>query len=226
MGTEIGSPYITMKGVPYPVLGVSDEGDTKMMYPGEDYKFKGNKVTEYPMAQDGWVQRAANANLSFWEKCRLASSADNGVGGRMVGGSDRSPKYKNAYEEISDIKAYEKDERKAFEKSRPQDVDIADWVAVNRDASRMNALLRNPDYEKYTDEQGVLKPEYQSVATRFDPYYLYYKPAFSGKKEVSPIDILEYQKSQPGGLAGYKELVNRRYMPEKKKQGGWLEKYK
>ena len=51
--TEIDSPYITMKGVPYPVLGISDEGDTKMMYPEEDYKFIGNKVTEYPMAKNG-----------------------------------------------------------------------------------------------------------------------------------------------------------------------------
>ena len=51
--TEIGSNNITMQGVPYPVLGISDTGDTQMMQPNQDYKFKGNKVTEYPMAQDG-----------------------------------------------------------------------------------------------------------------------------------------------------------------------------
>ena len=51
--TEIGSNRITMQGVPYPVLGISDLGDTQMMYPGEEYKFKGKKVTEFPMAQDG-----------------------------------------------------------------------------------------------------------------------------------------------------------------------------
>ena len=51
--TEIGSNDITMQGVDYPVLGVSDTGDTQMMQPGENYKFKGKKVTEYPMAQDG-----------------------------------------------------------------------------------------------------------------------------------------------------------------------------
>jgi hypothetical protein len=54
--TEIGSNQITMKGVPYPVLGVSDEGDTKMMYPGEDYKFKGKKVTEYPVKKN-WLDK-------------------------------------------------------------------------------------------------------------------------------------------------------------------------
>jgi hypothetical protein len=51
--TEIGSNQITMQGVPYPVLGVSDEGDVQMMYPEEDYEFIGNTVTEYPMAQNG-----------------------------------------------------------------------------------------------------------------------------------------------------------------------------
>ena len=51
--TEIGSNQITMQGVPYPVLGVSDEGDVQMMYPEEEYKFKGKKVTEFPMAKNG-----------------------------------------------------------------------------------------------------------------------------------------------------------------------------
>ena len=51
--TEIGSNQITMEGVPYDVLGVSDTGDTKLMKPGKNYKFKGKNVTEYPMAQDG-----------------------------------------------------------------------------------------------------------------------------------------------------------------------------
>ena len=51
--TEIGSNQITMEGVPYPVLGISDTGDTKLMKPGKNYKFKGKKVTEYPMAKNG-----------------------------------------------------------------------------------------------------------------------------------------------------------------------------
>lgn len=51
--TEINSNDITMQGVPYPVLGISDTGDTKLMQPGKDYKFKGKKVIEYPLAKDG-----------------------------------------------------------------------------------------------------------------------------------------------------------------------------
>ena len=56
--TEIGSPDITMQGVDYPVLGISDTGDTQMMYPDQDYKFDGEKVTEYPMAKNGgWLDK-------------------------------------------------------------------------------------------------------------------------------------------------------------------------
>ena len=56
--TEIGSNDITMQGVDYPVLGISDTGDTQMMYPDQDYKFDGEKVTEFPMARDGgWLDK-------------------------------------------------------------------------------------------------------------------------------------------------------------------------
>ena len=51
--TEIGSNQITMQGVHYPVLGISDTGDMQMMYPEEEYEFDGEKVTEFPMAKNG-----------------------------------------------------------------------------------------------------------------------------------------------------------------------------
>jgi hypothetical protein len=53
--TEINSNEITMKGVPYNVIGISDKGDIKDMKPGKDYKFKGSKVTEYP--KGGWLNK-------------------------------------------------------------------------------------------------------------------------------------------------------------------------
>jgi hypothetical protein len=51
--TEIGSNQITMQGVPYPVLGISDTGDTQMMYPDQEYQYDGESVTEYPMMKEG-----------------------------------------------------------------------------------------------------------------------------------------------------------------------------
>lgn len=50
---EIGSNNITMEGVYEPLLGISDTGDTKLMKPGKNYKFKGKKVTEFPVAELG-----------------------------------------------------------------------------------------------------------------------------------------------------------------------------
>jgi hypothetical protein len=51
--TKIGSNQITMQGVPYPVLGISDTGDTQMMYPNQEYQYIGDSVTEYPIMQNG-----------------------------------------------------------------------------------------------------------------------------------------------------------------------------
>ena len=47
--TIIPSNNITMDNVNYPVLGVSDTGDTKVMMPWNDYKFRGSMVYEHPL---------------------------------------------------------------------------------------------------------------------------------------------------------------------------------
>ena len=55
---EIDGNEITMQGVYEPLLGVSDTGDTQMMYPGEDYTFDGESVTEYPVTKNGgWLDK-------------------------------------------------------------------------------------------------------------------------------------------------------------------------
>ena len=54
--TKINSNEITMQGVDYPVLGISDTGDTQMMQPGQDYSYEGESVTEIPMAQNGYSE--------------------------------------------------------------------------------------------------------------------------------------------------------------------------
>lgn len=51
--TKINSNQITMKGVDYPVLGISNTGDAQMMFPNQEYSYKGDSVTEYPMMQEG-----------------------------------------------------------------------------------------------------------------------------------------------------------------------------
>lgn len=73
--TKINSNNITMKGVDYPILGVSDKGDKKLMMPNKDYKFKGNSVTEYPIMQEGGFLE--NAGLGLLEN---ANSLVGGIG--------------------------------------------------------------------------------------------------------------------------------------------------
>ena len=54
---------ITMRGVPYPVLGQDETGYTQMMYPEQEYQFPGQNVLELPMAQKG----LQNKKLQPWE---------------------------------------------------------------------------------------------------------------------------------------------------------------
>ena len=72
--TKINSSNITMKGVDYPVLGISDTGDKKMMQPGKDYKFGGNSVTEYPMAQDGLKTNTPTPSFPYTNRVPDTSS--------------------------------------------------------------------------------------------------------------------------------------------------------
>jgi len=51
--TKIPSNRITMRNVPYPVMGIDNLGNQQMMMPEGEYQFPGNMVTEYPMMQDG-----------------------------------------------------------------------------------------------------------------------------------------------------------------------------
>ena len=50
----IPSGRITMKDVDFPVFGVDDKGNSKMMRPGREYKFPGNKVLEVPFRRKLW----------------------------------------------------------------------------------------------------------------------------------------------------------------------------
>ena len=52
--TAMPSNNITMQGVDYPVLVVSNTGDTQMMFPGMQYTYNGDYVTEYPFNQYGY----------------------------------------------------------------------------------------------------------------------------------------------------------------------------
>lgn len=57
---DVNNPYnvipsnqITMKGVDFPVMGTDNMGYQQMMYPGQDYTFPGDYVTEFPLKNMG-----------------------------------------------------------------------------------------------------------------------------------------------------------------------------
>ena len=71
----IPSGNITMKDVDFPVLGTDNLGNSKVMMPGNDYKFPGDMVFETPMAQFGGMTRRKvdkvldqNKNLNFVQR--------------------------------------------------------------------------------------------------------------------------------------------------------------
>lgn len=52
----IPSGEITMKDVEFPVLGIDNKGNSKIMEPGKDYSFTGDTVLEFPMLKGGFIR--------------------------------------------------------------------------------------------------------------------------------------------------------------------------
>lgn len=57
---DVNNPYniipsnqITMEGVDFPVMGIDDIGNQQIMYPGNNYTYPGNYVTEFPIKNMG-----------------------------------------------------------------------------------------------------------------------------------------------------------------------------
>lgn len=99
--TTIPDNNITMHGVPYPVLGVSDAGDVKMMMPGMDYLFNGNEVTEYPMmqkAQSGlwnWIKETGRKVID--SEARKAPSYKSDISFKNAFDDAKNKGYKTFY---------------------------------------------------------------------------------------------------------------------------------
>ena len=91
--TIIPATDITMEGVDYPVLGISDTGDQQMMYPGEDYNFDGEYVTEYPMMKNGgWLNKYQDGGGLSRSNLEMMSTLQKDI---------KNQKAKNAQETIS-----------------------------------------------------------------------------------------------------------------------------
>jgi hypothetical protein len=130
--TKINSNQITMQGVNYPVLGISDTGDTKMMYPNEEYTYDGESVTEIPMAQKGKI--VPLRELMKQEDEKLKAKSDNT---KVVPQKTISNKEANALRARKD--AEELARRKQAIAASNKVNDMSDF-----DLSNVNQYLRNP----------------------------------------------------------------------------------
>jgi hypothetical protein len=164
-----------------------------------------------------WVNRAANANLHFWEKCKLAASPDKS------GSASYSPEksYKNNYERMADVSSYDKDTRKKLKETCPDGIDMKDWAALNQEAARVSAVFSNTDYDKFVDSTGSLiqdlshldEKEQQSMMygiSYLEPYFVYYRAIFPKAKRITATQLLDYWQ-KAGGLEKFKEMLNTGY---------------
>ena len=55
-----------MRGVPYPVLGIDNQGNQQMMFPEQEYVFPGSYVTEYPQMQEGGQN--FDPEMMYWDQ--------------------------------------------------------------------------------------------------------------------------------------------------------------
>lgn len=97
--TKIPSGDITMAGVPYPVLGIDNLGNQQMMMPGQNYKFPGNTVTEYPQISKaktgGWLDEYESENTNL--------KHGGGVGLKLKSGLHRGKTHKNIQSSINEL---------------------------------------------------------------------------------------------------------------------------
>jgi hypothetical protein len=198
--TEIGSNEITMQGVDYPVLGISDTGDTQMMYPDQDYKFDGNKVTEYPMMQEGgWLSKYQG------------------------GGQLKKPTLK----EISQIpeKRYEPSNTVKNIKATLSAADLATipfagnpiGFAVNRGIGALNSIA-----DATTSLRYAIDGQWKNAGIDFGEAVLDLVPFKKGR--LSKLDKSSNKALKIGKGVSYADDFQD-VVPEKE-NGGWLTKYK
>ncbi len=166
-----------------------------------------------------WINRAANANLHFWEKCHLAQSAG---GGYSSGGGGRAVEYKNSWKSMSDVSSYDKDTRREMRDSKPDGVDMEMWAALTQEARRVSAVFSNQNYDKFVDDKGLIiqdmsgmsEDDQRSMAygiSYLEPYFVYYRPVFPAARRVTAKQLLDYYESQPGGLGKFRANLEKGY---------------
>jgi hypothetical protein len=88
------------------------------------------------------------------------------------------------------------------------------WVAACREANRYNSAFSRGDKDKYFDENGMIKKEYESIKKsgfNEEKHLIFYRPFFPTENEISPVDILNVYKEKMGGLGKFEPTVKNFY---------------
>lgn len=64
----IPSGDITMEDVEFPVLGIDNKGNKKLMKPGKNYEFPGDIVLEFPMLKSGFMKKKQGIYNKIFKK--------------------------------------------------------------------------------------------------------------------------------------------------------------
>ena len=146
--TEIGSNDITMQGVNYPVLGISDTGDTQMMYPDQDYKFDGEKVTEYPMAQNGkWLDKYKDPLINLSR-------------------NDQIPAQPTFVKEWKQKEAYNKQQKeREIKEAQQREVNNRSYISQDRSTTASRAADKQRQIDDYVAEAQRNSPLAQTLGS-------------------------------------------------------------
>jgi hypothetical protein len=187
--TEIGSNDITMQGVDYPVLGISDTGDTQMMYPDQDYKFDGEKVTEYPMAQNGkkWLNKYATEPMrqDATRNIKFENSVKNTIAQyRRAIDPENQPHISKWTPKPGEIKRLEEQDRQR----REENSGFLNRLAANPHVAKLQENIVLPMFDLYTLGEGAVaakaisKPVLEQTGK-----YLTEKTALKNTYKINPL---------------------------------------
>ena len=194
-----------------------------------------------PEAQDGWVQRAANAQLRKDEKCRKFDEDPYMGGGRS--GRDKKDKSKsstsaplNMYEDVY-YGSFPKDQRKSLEQTYntlvsegklSSDIPVKDFIAAQGEANRINSFFANDYYaEDFFDPANpnvVLSDQIRNVPNSVQ-FYRLMVPGIGkvekGRRQLTPLDILNLMP-----IEKRKEIILKNYPRTQQENGGETSEYK
>jgi len=103
--TRIPGSSVTMQGVPYPVLAKASNGQTTMMYPGQEYQFPGAEyVDEFPMMQKGGQATTMDSLMLYKNQLAKEAFYKNNQGYRIIKPGPKTTKNSDIPNVIKDIK--------------------------------------------------------------------------------------------------------------------------